>query len=1011
MLVYPETGEEFGMAQTTKVSLPGARRPGNRRKNLFFPTFTLAGWRLRQTWRMLFLIGLGTIAAVMLVCAVPLFSEIALSAGLRGALSKDPQASHLIVQTGGNLAAAAQIEQEQQQINQLVHDDMGSYVPGGPTFSITLEGLTIASIGSSPTASGGQNGNGPLQIVGIDQGAMPDHISLLSGRIPQANPSALEVMLTQSAANALGAAVGTTMNITPPQAGPSTGNAPSVPLLVTGIYSVRQPTTDPIFTSNQFFGGFGGPVGPGGGNNGVTVAVASNQAMLAALAELQSGNVSPKTFYPGPAPFNWYYSIDLSHVTINNADDLSSRLSTLFNNLNGVPNYQPDQSPTSLRDDLIQFKVQIIIAQVPIALLLLQVFGLILLFISLMINLLVERQVEAIAVLRSRGAPRGLIFRSMTVQTACVCLLSLVAGPILAFLLVSAVARQALGTEQHGALEAILGQPVEAAWGLRWYAMAAVICAFFAMLVSTYRAANLNILALRRDSARSARQPFWQRLNLDIIFAVVALVGYGLYSYAVSRVPATIRILLSPLALVAPIFLLLAAALLFLRFFPALLQLGARLSARGRGAAPILAIGQMARSPRQASRMTLLLALSTAFALFTLIFSASQYQRTLDVSAFAVGSDFSGQLRFSDSSITDIGDRYRQIRGVTSATAAYIDNFTLNTTVNELEAHIIAADTKSYSQTIIWPDQGGSVADLTGRLSAERASAVTGDFVPAVVDQALADSMQVAAGSRFSAQPTGYSNSGGQMHFVVLAVVTNIPTLYDDPQLQNTATGGLLVDYQTYAAVYHTDTGGVSPAPGTIWLRTQDDSGSLASVRSALGSGQMAVDQLQDRRQLIAKTQSNPLVVDLFGTLDIGAATALTLALLGVLIASWLSARTRLTSFALLRAIGTEPRQLTSVLLFEQGIIYSLSIMLGVAIGVVLSILVLPVLVIANGIADPSTFDPSKLNVPPVHAIYPLPLLGLALGILIVICLLSILLMTGTVARASIGQTLRLNED
>jgi hypothetical protein len=280
-----------------------------------------------------------------------------------------------------------------------------------------------------------------------------------------------------------------------------------------------------------------------------------------------------------------------------------------------------------------------------------------------------------------------------------------------------------------------------------------------------------------------------------------------------------------------------------------------------------------------------------------------------------------------------------------------------------------------------------------------------------VIDQAFADAMQIGAGDHFSAQPTGYASSGEQMHFVVLAVVTNIPTLYDDPQIENGGAGGLLVDYQTFADVYHQDTRDTSPTPGTIWLRTLDDGSSLASVRSALGSGKLAVDQLQDRRQLISKTQSNPLVVDLFGTLDIGAATALVLALLGVLIASWLSARTRLTSFALLRAIGTEPRQLTSVLLFEQGIVYSLSIALGVVIGVVLSILVLPVLVIANGIADPSTFDPSKLNVPPVHAVYPLPLLGLALGILIAICLLSIVLMTSVVARASIGQTLRLNED
>jgi ABC-type antimicrobial peptide transport system permease subunit len=955
---------------------------------------------------MLLLTGLGTIAAVMLVCAVPLFSEIALSAGLRGALSKDPQASHLIVQTGGNLSAAAQIGQEQQQIDKLVHKDMGSYVPNGPTFSINLANLSIASVGSSPSTSSGQKGNNPIQIVGIDQGAMTDHITLVSGRIPQANPGALEIMLTQTTAGDLGAPIGTTIEINLPQAGQSNGNVPTIPLLVTGIYSVQQ-ASDPIFTSNQFFGEYGGP----GGGSGVATAVASNQAMLAAVAQIQSSNVSPGNFYPGPPPFNWYYTIDLSQVTINNLGDLSSRLSTLFNNLNGVPDYQPDQPPSTLLEDLVQFTVQIIIAQVPIVLLLLQVFGLILLFISLMINLLVERQAEAIAVLRSRGAPRRLIFRSMTVQTVCICLLSLVAGPILAFILVSVVARQALGSEQYGAVQAILGQPVEAAWGLRWYALGAVICAFIAMVVSTYRAANLNILALRRDSARSARQPFWQRLNLDIIFAVVALVGYAIYSYAVNRVPATIRILLSPLALVAPIFLLLAAALLFLRFFPALLNLGARLSAKSRGAAPLLAIGQMARSPRQSSRMTLLLALSTAFALFTLIFSASQYQRTLDVSAFAVGSDFSGHLRFNDSSITDISNRYRQIRGVTAATAAYVDDFTLTTTINSLEVHIVAADTKSYSQTVIWPDEGSSVADLTSRLAGDSSSAVASDVVPAIVDQAFADAMQVAPGSRFSAQPTGYANSGGQMHFEVLAVVTNIPTLYDDPELQNSPTGGLLVDYQAYAAVFQQDTRGIPPVPATIWLRTLDDGRSLASVRSALGSGDMAVDQLQDRRQLIAKTQSNPLVVDLFGTLDIGAVTALALALLGVLIASWLSARTRLTSFALLRALGTEPRQLTSVLLVEQGIVYSLSIVVGVAIGIVLSILVLPVLVIANGIADPSTFDPSKLNVPPVHAIYPLPLLGLALGILIAICVLSILLMTSVVARASIGQTLRLNED
>ena len=656
------------------------------------------------------------------------------------------------------------------------------------------------------------------------------------------------------------------------------------------------------------------------------------------------------------------------------------------------------------------FKAQIIIAQVPIVLLLLQVIGLILLFISLMINLLVERQAEAIAVLRSRGAPRGLVFRSMTIQTACICLVALVAGPILAFFVVDVFAGRALGNQQNGALSIILGHPAATAWGLRWYALATVLCAFFAMIISTHRAANLNILALRRDSARSAHRPFWQRLNLDIIFAILALVGYGFYTFAVSRVPGPFHIFLSALSLFAPIFLLVAASLLFLRFFPALLRLGAGLAVRSRSAAPMLAIGQMARAPRQASRTALLLGLSTAFALFTLIFSASQYQRTLDVSSFAVGSDFSGQLRVSTSSLTELSNRYRRIPGVTAVTLAYTDNLSVNNPVNGLNSiHIIAADTSTYGHTVLWPNQSGSPTALARQLAGQRTAAVAADFVPAIVDQALATGMQVKTGDNFVVQPDG---DDGPMHFTVAAVVRNIPTLYDDSDTSfNTGDGGLLVDYQTFAAVYRHDTQKAAPTPTVIWLRTLSDSASLASVRSQLTTGSLAVDQMQDRRALIEETQSNPLLIDLFGTLEMGAVTALTLALLGILVASWFSARSRITNFALLRAMGTEPRQLTSVLLWEQGIIYSISIVLGLVVGLVLSVLVLPVLVIANSIVNLDSFDTTRLNIPPVQAVYPLPLMGLALGILVIICLLAIVLMTGIVAHASIGQALRLNED
>ncbi len=1022
------------MAQRTKTTHttqapPAAQSttqaPRRRRGNLFRTTFTLASWRLRQTWRLLLLSGLGTIAAVMLVCAVPLFSEIALSAGLRGVLANDPSASQLVIQSNGNLTTESQVQQIQQQLNQYVHSDLGNYVPGGPIFSIALNNLPVASVGPSPVLQPDQNGpSAQMNIAGVDDSAMTDHITLISGRLPQANPNALEVGLTQNAATALQAKVGTVIMVTPPQFGPASGTPPTIPLLVTCIYTVNQ-AGDPIFTGNPFFGqfgqygvAFGSGVNRGQNQSKPLIAVASNQAMLSALAAFENNaSVKGNVAYPGPPPFNWYYHIDISQVTIDNADDLTGRLqnfeSHLFNNLSGVPGFQPAGPPTTLLDDLIQFKVQIFVAQVPVVLLLLQVFGLILLFISLMINLLVEHQAEAIAVLRSRGAPRGLIFRAMTVQTICICLLALVVGPVLAFLLVGVIASNALAGQQNGALSVILGHPLQTAWGLRWYALIAVLCAFVAMVISTYRAANQNILALRRDSARSNRKPFWQRLNLDLIIAIVALACYGLYTVAVNRVPAGVRIFLSWLAPVATIFFLVAAALIFLRFFPTLLRLGARLASRSRNAAPMLAIGQMARSPRQASRMTLLLGLSTAFALFALIFSASQYQRTLDVASFTVGSDFSGQLKVGTFSPSDLTASYQRIPGVTSATLAYTDSVSPDNPVNNLSTiQIVAADASTYGQTVLWPDQSGNPVQLAGQLASQRDQAVANDTVPAVVDQAFAQAMQVTTGSHFTVRPSGYKAGLQTMHFTVQAVVRNIPTLFDDADTSfNTGNAGLLVDYQTFAAVYKADTQTAAPLPTMVWLRTLDDSASLASVRAALSHGPLAVDQLQDRRANIEQTQRNPLLIDLFGTLDMGAATALALALLGILVASWLSARGRIVNFALLRAMGTEPRQLTSVLLWEQGIVYALSIALGLAAGLLLSILVLPVLVIANSITDLNHFDPTKLDIPPVHAVLPVPLLGAALGVLVILCVISIVLMTAIASRASISQALRLNED
>ena len=297
-------------------------------------------------------------------------------------------------------------------------------------------------------------------------------------------------------------------------------------------------------------------------------------------------------------------------------------------------------------------------------------FALILFFASLIANLLVDQQFDTIAILRSRGASISQIFGSLLMQSIGLGVIALIIGPILALVFVSLISQHVLGSIDQAAINLVAGQPVQAIISVAFYALATVIVVVAAMALMLWFAARKNALVMRREAARTTQRPLWQRLNLDAVTAVIALVGYGASLYLVSLnnlFDARTRVLVvAPLTLIAPLFLLIAFLFLFLRFFTALLALGARLAMRSRGAISMLALSQMARNPRQTLRMTLLLALAIAFAIFTLVFSASQFQHISDMATYESGADFSGDLPAVSQHMTVQQETvlYRNITGV-----------------------------------------------------------------------------------------------------------------------------------------------------------------------------------------------------------------------------------------------------------------------------------------------------------------------------------------------------------
>jgi ABC-type antimicrobial peptide transport system permease subunit len=197
-----------------------------------------------------------------------------------------------------------------------------------------------------------------------------------------------------------------------------------------------------------------------------------------------------------------------------------------------------------------------------------------------------------------------------------------------------------------------------------------------------------------------------------------------------------------------------------------------------------------------------------------------------------------------------------------------------------------------------------------------------------------------------------------------------------------------------------------------MWLKTQDDAASIANVRAALYGGQNQLNSLHDRRAVLDSLQHTFSQQGTIGVIGICAIVPLLLALLGNLVASWLSTRQRLTNLMVLRALGGAPRQVASMLTIEQSIVYITAIGLGLLFGVVIATLVVPALVVTG--ASSASTDSALLylqqNVPPVNLVIPLSLV-LVLCVLAGFCILVLGVMIYVASRPSISQSLRLNTD
>ena len=1030
-----EAGGAHDPKQTPVIAKGDTRATRGGRGGKLPGIVTLARWRVRQTWRLLVITGLGMGAAVMLVCAVPLYSDVSQSAGLRDVISSSYQNSDIIVNSQSGIVSRAQIDQTTQSLNAEFQDKLGPYLKP-VEFSVSVPNY-LPIYGSQPTPCSGLKppfaSCNLIELLGASMEQAQSHLHLIQGRLPQDNEQTgdnmLEIALTQEGASALHLTVGSILRISYGVSQiPIKHIVRLVTLHVVGIFNGTD--LDNAFWHDNTFPTISRNSPPGGD---ILTALVANKPLLTLFSNSFAEPQIARTNLDSPIFMSWYYPLNPSNIVVGNINDIINKINEVQVDVSNNPAYNQglnlEKTTVVLPSDILQrYHDRIAVAQVPVLSMLAFVLALVLFFVSMMSDFLVERQYDSISILRSRGASRLQLLGAFTVQSIALGVVALIAGPLLAVTLVFIIIQRTVSAADQGALSLIAGNPGSIALNLGGYALIALVASIIAMVISMYRAMQLDILAARREAARATRRPIWQRINLDIVAIIIALVGFA-FSYYVLNVglldPQLRLLLLSPLTLLRTVFLLIACLLIFLRLFQLLLRLGASLAARGRSATPVLALAQMARAPRQSSRMTMLFALATAFVIFAFIFNASQQSRVPQVAAFQAGADFSGvpqDMSFSAVSLDENTAMFQAIPGVASVTLGYNTTLFGGGSILNIPLQLEGVDANTYANTAgpDWTseDSAQSLSSLMSMLIAHRKEAEGSGVIPAIVDSATWQNLHLSFNKPFALDFVPY----GPLIFTPIAEVNLIPTIRDSVaggDNGNIPSGGLLVDYRSLAAIYITTFAqfGIGLPLNYAWVRSHDDAASISSVRKALNTGCCTVlTPIYDRRAIISSLQSDPLTLDLIGVLVIGAATAMLLALAGSLIASWLSVRARLTNFVVLRALGASMAQIAGILTWEQTIIYLTSILLGLLCGALLSLLALPSLIFTSVTTTGATSDTSSgaffvlQNVPPIQLVIPASLL-IVLGVLIGICIVTLAIMIRVVARPSIGQMLRLNAD
>lgn len=638
---------------------------------------------------------------------------------------------------------------------------------------------------------------------------------------------------------------------------------------------------------------------------------------------------------------DWQVIFDGSAVRANDVAQLAPAISEAERELGqSLPGLRMDVSPLenmeSFNAEVEQLTHQLVIVILPVA-------GLILYFIVMIAGMLVNRQQNADLLLNSRGMSRLKLLQVHSLIWGLCGSISFgialaLAPPLVQFIGQTTTFMQFDNTASH--LQIKFNTDVLAA-GLGTALLAASSGLFIA-----WGTTRQTMLGFKRGRARR-NQAWWQRFYLDVILLVPA--GYVFYTLQAEDgiTASATEPFADPLVFLAPTLFALGATLLFLRLLPIVLGFCAGLLNYTNDLPLLMAFRELRRSMWRYRSTLLMMGFTLSLIGFTASMASTLDQSLKDVIEYNTGAD-SVLIVAADaqtSTSTDAaGSTSVTVEGYNTLPISQLDNIEgieLASRIGEYEAELVLP-TSRVQGTFIGVDRWAlpSIAyfreDYADSSLAELMNLLANNRTGVILNVQIAREYNLHIGQQITLNVRAL-NSVYPTTVTILGVVDYFPT--QDPREGFFVLGNIEPLFELIG----------TELPHNIWLNLEDAADVSQVQTDVRGLGYPILEWVNPQEELfIAQTESSRRGI--LGFLSVGFVSAIFLTLVGSIMQTIASFRAQTLQLGTLRAMGMRQTSVSTYLISSQGMAVMSGVLSGTGIGVLTTILFLPLLDFSGGL-------------------------------------------------------------